>query len=160
MSDEISDGGSAAAPDVDLFGAPVTAIRERWGRPSFSKTRENQELVCLLRASGWTQERIARYLGCDEKTLRKHFSRELSEGSDRIEGMALEVLLKKMRSGDRLSATKLLELIDEKGNPAPPIAPSPPKEKPVGKKAQLEAEARTGHTSTGWGDILEGDLPN
>ncbi|RAI44716.1 helix-turn-helix domain-containing protein [Rhodoplanes roseus] len=161
MSDGFSDDGSAAAPDVDLFGAPVTAIRERWGRPSFAKTKENQELVCLLRASGWTQQRICRYLGCDEKTLRKYFSRELEEGADRIEGMALEVLLKKMRLGDRLSATKLLELIDDKGNPAPPVPRAAPKEAPLGKKAQLEAEARTGHSATGWGDLLEGgDLPN
>ena len=35
------------------------------------QNKGKQELVALLRAAGWKQGRIARYLGCD-KTLRKN----------------------------------------------------------------------------------------
>lgn len=141
--------------EVDLFGAPVTAIRERWGRPAFAKTKENQELVALLRAAGWKQERIARYLGCDEKTLRKHFSRELEMGTDLIEGMALEVTLKKMRAGNSVAVARILDMVDNKGHPAPP-SPKPTAQKPekLGKKETADIEARTAHEGTEWGSLL------
>lgn len=154
MSDEISDD----KPDLDLFGQPVGQIRERWGRPSFAKSKENQELVALLRAAGWTQARIAAYLGCDEKTLRKHFSRELEHGSDLIEGMALEVTLKRMRLGNSVATGRILDMVDRKGRPAVPHPgprPAAEKDEPVGKKEAANRAAQTAHEGTGWGTILQ-----
>ena len=145
---------SEATGDVDLFGAPVSQIRERWGRPAFAKTKENQELVATLIAAGWTQKRIARYIGCDEKTLRKHFSRELEEGVDQIEAMALQVLVKKMRGGHTPSVNRLLEIIDEKGRPAPPQKVAAAKPEKLGKKEQANRDAQTSHEDTGWAGLL------
>ncbi|WP_439572623.1 hypothetical protein [Phreatobacter sp.] len=139
----------------DLFGAPVGQIRERWGRPSFKKTQQNQELVALLRADGWTHDRIAAYLGCDAKTLAKHFSRELQYGSDLIRGMALQVTLQRMRQGNSVATGRLLDLTLEAGNPAVPIVPKPDKAAPLGKKEAALAEAQTAHEGTVWGDILQ-----
>lgn len=151
----MSEEKSASASEVDLFGAPITQIRERWGRASFAKTKENQELVSLLRAAGWSQSRIARYLGCDEKTLRKHFSRELEDGADLIEGMALEVTLKKMRSGNSVATSRIFEIID-KGRVEPPAPKTKPEEKreQLGKKALANLEAETAHEESGWGELL------
>lgn len=151
----MSNENSSAEIETDLFGAPVTQIRERWGRPSFGKNKENQELVALLRAAGWKQSRIARYLQCDEKTLRKHFSRELADGADLIEGMALEVTLKKMRSGNSVATGRIFDIID-RGRIEPP-APSEnpePKPEPLGKKAQADIDAQTAHQGSSWGNIL------
>lgn len=151
----MADDFSETPDEFDLFGRPIEPIKDRRGRPSFGKTKENQELVCLLRAAGWTQHRIARYIGCDEKTLRKNFSRELEDGVDVIEGMALEVTLKKMRSGNSVAIGRIFDIIDKKGNPAVPVAPKAEKPEPMGKKESLEQEAHTAHEGTGWGSLLQ-----
>lgn len=152
MSDEKSDDGI----ERDLFGAPVDQIRDRWGRPSFSKTKENQQLVGLLRAKGWTQARIAGVLGCDEKTLRKHFSRELEFGADIVEAEAMQVLAARMRQG-HVTATRSLLDIAAKGRAAPPL-PKDPKPQPLGKKEQKID--RAGRPSDGWGALLNRPRPN
>ncbi|MBF9032128.1 hypothetical protein HKCCE3408_17145 [Rhodobacterales bacterium HKCCE3408] len=63
----------------DLLGDPADMATAHWGRPEHEKTAENQQLVTVLKAAGWTNERIARHLGIDPKTLRKHYSQELAE---------------------------------------------------------------------------------
>lgn len=147
---------SEAPVEVDMFGHPIQPIKSRLGRPSFRKTNENQELVALLRAAGWTQVRIARYLGCDEKTLRKNFSRELEFGLDMIEGMALEINLKKMKTGHSVAITRMLDIIDRQGAPAVPIAPARPSRPEVlGKKEAADRDALTAHEGTGWGSLLQ-----
>lgn len=94
-------------------------------------------------------------MGCDEKTLRKHFSRELEHGVDLIEGMALQVMLKRMRSGHSVSTQRLLEICDAKGHPAPPPKPTSLKPDTPGKKAQAEIDAHTAHEGTEWGQLLQ-----
>jgi lambda repressor-like predicted transcriptional regulator len=149
---------AAASPvEVDLFGAPVTQIKERWGRPAFKKSQENQLLVATLRAKGWSQERIARYMRCDVKTLRNHFSRELQAGADLIEGQALEVLVREMRQG-KLSAVRQVLAMTEHGRAAPPAptAGDDPEagDRPerLGKKEQLDQAAA--NPPAAWGNLL------
>lgn len=155
----MADENLPATADLDLFGAPVTQIRERWGRPSFAKSKENQELVALLKAAGWRQAKIAAYLGCDEKTLRKYFSRELEHGDYLIEGMALEVTLKKMRSGNSVATGRILDLVD-RGRAAVPFdagaRPAQDADEPerLGKKEIANRDAQTAHEGTGWGALL------
>lgn len=143
-------------PETDLFGAPVGQIKERWGRPSFGKSKENQELVALLKAANWTVLRIARHLGCDEKTLRKHFSRELEQGADLIEAMALQVTLKKMRQGNSVATGRILDLAEKANLTVPPRKdkPSTPDDK-LGKKEQANLDARTAHEDGEWGSVLQ-----
>lgn len=157
MSDDFcgkTEAGAAGEVELDLFGAPIGQIRERWGRPAFKKTKENQELVALLRADGWTQERIAAYLGCDVKTLAKHFSRELQYGVDLIRGMALQVTLQRMRQGNSVATGRLLDLTLDAAAAAVPIVPKAEKPRKLGKKAAAALEAETAHEGTGWGEIL------
>ncbi|WP_288430216.1 hypothetical protein [uncultured Agrobacterium sp.] len=152
----MSDDFSGKDVELDLFGKPIEPIKDRRGRPSFGKSKENQELVCLLRAAGWTQARIAGYLQCDEKTLRKNFSRELQEGADQIEGMALEVTLKKMKSGNSVAISRIFDII-EKGAVAIPISRTPEKkpEEKVGKKEAADRDAHTAHEGTPWATLLQ-----
>ena len=53
--------------------------------------------------SGWAipQERIARVIGCDAKTLRKHFGPELDVGSARLEAQLAQNLLRIAQGPDR-----------------------------------------------------------
>ena len=156
MNDEKPDADAAR----DLLGDPIDTAHDTWGAPEFEKTKENQDLVTVLRAAGWTQERIARRVGCDPKTLRKHYSRELDEAADIVEAAALGQIMGRMGDGNIAAARKLLDLV-EKGNAAVPLVPVPqPKDAaadavPVGKlgkKAQQALDAQT--PTAGWGEIL------
>ncbi len=153
----VSDDFSGKDVELDLFGKPIEPIKDRRGRPSFGKSKENQELVCLLRAAGWTQARIAAYLQCDEKTLRKNFSRELQDGADQIEGMALEVTLKKMKSGNSVAISRIFDIIEKQGAPAVPIPRSPEKtpDEKLGKKEAADRDAHTAHEGTPWASLLQ-----
>ncbi|XUY27071.1 hypothetical protein RMR21_001440 [Agrobacterium sp. rho-8.1] len=152
----MTDEKNGEGVELDLFGKPIEPIKDRRGRPSFGKSNENQELVCLLRAAGWTQARIAGYLRCDEKTLRKNFSRELNEGADQIEGMALEVTLKKLKSGNSVAISRIFDII-EKGAAAVPIPRAPAKEpdEKVGEKEAADRDAHTAHEGTPWASLLQ-----
>lgn len=155
MNNEVSQPGSPGG-DVDLFGAPIGQIRERWGRPSFSKSKENQQLVITLRGAGWTMERIAKYMRCDVGTLRNHFPRELTAAAEFLEGQALEVLVSAMRRGRVDAARRVMEIV-QAGRAAVPLPKGEEKDelpgsKPLGKKAQQSEAAK--NPGAGWGQIL------
>lgn len=150
----------AQAQDRDLFGNPIEPLKDRRGRPSFAKTKENQDFVSVRAAAGWSQKMIAEALGCDEQTLRKHFSRELQGGRLMVEGMCLDVLLRRVREGHAPSIRQLLERFD--GVAAPGSAPrgkgtgaeaDAAKAEPKGKKERrLEAAAQP---APGYGDLYD-----
>lgn len=113
------DENGGGTGDVDMFGHPVQAIRDRRGRPCFRKDKENQEFVAVRAAAGWSQDMIAEALGCDPKTLRKNFSRELQAGHLMIEGMLLDVLMRRVREGHTPSVRQLQDRLDRVAPPAP-----------------------------------------
>lgn len=134
---------------LDLFGNLVNAIRDPRGRPSYAKSKENQILVMTLKAARWPQKDIAQYLQCDEKTLRKHFSRELDHGALIVDGMAMQVLVKKMMEG-HIGATKEVRKITDLREMAPKAAPT--KKTVLGKKDQLNEEAH--EAPSDWGILM------
>ena len=150
---------STADFEKDLFGKPLLPMKDPRGRKSYSKSKENQELVIDLRAGGMTLDKIAIVLGCDEKTLRKYYSRELNEGAILVEAEALRVMMHKMRTGN-MSATKLvLEMAGLQNTPAKKNKPAESKPTPLGKKALLQKDAS--EVPAGWGDLLgDGDPVN
>ena len=142
---------SASVADLDLFGNPVAPIRDPRGRPSYAKSKENQMLVISLAGRGWRHAQIAAFMGCDEKTLRKHFSRELDHGALFLEGMAMQVFVKKMLDGNMAATRAVMEIAGAQNAPKgkSPVSPRPV---PVGKKEAATAEAKT--PPQGWGDLL------
>ncbi|MBR9764134.1 MAG: hypothetical protein GYB53_11570 [Rhodobacteraceae bacterium] len=140
-------------PALDLFGNPIQPLRDRRGRPTFRKDKENQDFVAVRAAAGWSQAMIAQALGCDEKTLRKYFSRELSGGQLIVEGMCLDVLLRKVREGHAPSIRQLQERMDRVAAPPPPKKPGDDDkpEAPLGKKEQRLRDAET--PADGYGDL-------
>lgn len=145
---------SKANKDVDLFGAPLNQVRELWGRRSFAKNKENQRLVSLLVTTGFTQEEIANQLGCDAKTLRKYFSRELAEGKERIRTEMMQVIYAAARKGNSAAASKIIKMIDDQLPSTGKRAPIKANAEKLGKKAALMADLE--HTPEGW----DGKLPH
>lgn len=73
-------------------------------------------------AAGWSQKRIAEDMGIDEKTLRKYFSRELEFGATFVDGVMLDVLMRKVREGHTPSIRQLHDRLKD----AAPTAPRRP----------------------------------
>lgn len=173
----MADDFEADRPETDLLGDPVGMATAHIGRGEFQVTEENQEVVTVLAASGWTQERIARRIGCDPKTLRKHFSRELELAADTAEAEALLAIHRKARGGNVAAASKVLALAAEsraavpmgRGAPASDAGTDagtaggrdagtdggtvePASGARLGKKAQLEQDAQ--NPSDTWARLL------
>tara|TARA_R110002020_G_scaffold161293_1_gene346351 strand:+ start:584 stop:1078 length:495 start_codon:yes stop_codon:yes gene_type:complete len=147
------------AAEVDLFGNPLEPIRDRRGRRSFRKDKQNQDFVAVRAAAGWRQSAIAEALGCDEKTLRKYFSRELSGGALMIDGLCLDVLLRKAREGHTPSVRQLQNRLDRVAAPPPGKGQDAGDDDgdeqtaELGKKAQRLADAA--HPETGYGELYD-----
>lgn len=156
---------SEAEGGTDLFGQPLLPIRDRRGRKSFRKDKENQAFVARRAADGWTHEMIAEDMGIDPKTLRKHFSRELSSGRIFMVGEMLDILHRRAREGHVPSVKALLDRYEDEA----PIAPrnrrstedaddDPASDRALGKKEQADLEAQK--VPDNYGDIfsrLKGD---
>lgn len=138
--------------EVDLFGRPIEPIRDRRGRPSFAKTKENQEFVSVRAAAGWSHERIAADMGISDDTLRKYFSGELQNGRLYVEGMMLDVLMQRSREGHVPSIRLLKETIDPHPERAPKAKDDKAKAAAMGKKEATAAAAK--EPPRGWGELL------
>ncbi|CZT36147.1 hypothetical protein [Rhizobium sp. 9140] len=156
----MADQNSGDKPDLDMFGNKVLPIRDRRGRPSFKKDKDNQDFVVVRVAAGWTHKRIAEDMGVDEKTLRKHFSRELENGAVFVDGLMLDVLFKRVREGHTPSIRQLRERLAEAGPMAPRNKPAEleddedaeEKAAPIGKKEQRLQDAQV--IPDDYGDIF------
>lgn len=147
-------------PALDLFGEPILAMRDRRGRPSFAKSKQNQDFVAVRAAARWTQKEISDQLGCDEKTLRLYFSRELAGGALIIEGLLLDVLLRKVREGHAPSINSLYRRLDiVEVPPKPPGKPADkPDDLPMGKKEKRLLDA--GKADLGYDDLYKKIRPS
>lgn len=150
---------SSDGQEVDLFGQPLLPIRDRRGRKSFKKDKENQSFVSRRAADGWTHEMIAEDMGIDPKTLRKYFSRELASGRVFMVGEMLDILHRRAREGHVPSVKALLDRYEDEA----PIAPRNRRpaegddddqapEAPLGKKEQAVLEAQK--VPDNYGDIF------
>lgn len=144
---------SLSGPKTDLFGNPLLPLKDPRGRKAYSKSKENQLLVIDLRAAGMKHSEIALVLGCDEKTLRKYYSRELEEASILVQAEAVRVLMHKMRTGN-LSATRQVLEISSLQHAPKKTKQVESRPEPVGKKRQLDEAAAD--VPEGWGDLLGG----
>lgn len=140
--------------DLDLLGDPLKALKDPRGRPAFANNKENQLVVMTLAARGWRQAEIATFLGCDEKTLRKHFSRYLEHGALFLEGIAMQAMVKKMLAGNVGATRDILDIASLRAPKAPPkAAGDKAKPTPIGKKAQREKDATDPPQE--WSDLLD-----
>lgn len=112
------------------------------GRPRYKPTKPQRDRVKLLRADGWSIERIAAQLGIAHTTLMSAFASEIEFGADakRIELIeAMQAAAKKGNASagkwlhDRFDLARAARQVDERALPAAPK---------LGKK-ELQQEAAT-----------------
>lgn len=122
------------------------------GRPAFKATKPLRDRVKLLKADGWSNDRIARQLGIARNTLEKKFAEELEFGADAKRVEILEAADKAAKKGnatmikwlaDRRDVARAAEQVADREAPS---AAAPLKPPAKGKKEiqQQAAEEITG----------------
>jgi len=78
--------GTSESQTVDLFGNTRFVVPRKKGRPPFERTQENANVVSMLLAVGWSNERIAGVIkdprtgkAISVPTLKRYFRPELQE---------------------------------------------------------------------------------
>lgn len=147
----------------------MTAKRGR-GRPSFVPTPALRRTVERMIACGDTHDVVARALGIDPNTLRKHFESELAHGYAKKRREIVDMLFDGAKKGN----ASLIKRVEEMTRLAGPAAdfeardPAGTEQKrtrqPVkGKKEVQRDEAMNAGLSSDWGDdlpVLPGTRPN
>lgn len=131
------------------------------GRPPFNPKPVQRKDVRLMKADGWSDDRIALRLGISRTTLLKHFGTELALGAD-IERLETLRDLKKASKKGNASAIKMLLLITGQGGAIDALAGADerkPRVRPKGKKEVVLEEALAAGEGGDWGDDLK-PLPN
>lgn len=138
------------------------------GRPEFEATAEQREKVEILIGGGMVIEEIAAAMELSEKTLRKHFRRELLVGRSRKRAEVLAAMFK-AGVGGNVSAQKayitlnaLAAADDDVQNPSAEKAAQPTaavKSAYVGKKEVAQEAAMTAGAGTEWGADLDPNAP-
>ena len=111
------------------------------GRPPYEPTDKDRRVVEMM--SGWSipEERIAKVLRIDPKTLRKHFAEELEVGHAKLEAQLAQNLLRIAQGHDRQSLIATIFALKSRFGwveQQPPV-----REQPLSKKeAMLDAAHR------------------
>lgn len=137
-------------------------VKRKIGRPAHKPTAATRKKVEILRADGWSWERIARNIGIEKPTLAKHYMQELKYGDDNVRAALLGRIYEKAMEGN-VSAARAFEKMTSSSiaPPDPNRAGEPvavPVEKPVevlGKKEQARIEAVTAAQGTSWQDLVK-----
>ena len=72
---------------------------------NYKPTREHRGLVAAMAGYGIRQPEIASVIGIEQRALRRHYRRELDEGSTKADAKVLETLYKMATSGTCVAAT-------------------------------------------------------
>ena len=129
------------------------------GRPPFHPTRAMRLSVERMLACGDTQETIAKALGIDDGTLRKHFGEEISTGAARRRRQVVDAIFEGVAAGNAGLIPRAEEIT--RAAAAQDTARSSP-EKPGasavdrrGKKEIRRDEAATAGGGSEWADDLK-----
>ena len=82
----------------------IKVQKDLGGRPVFKPTPEQEKICSLGVGFGLTHVQIGKLVGCDPKTLRKHFGHALETGRERLTMDIGSQLYKKAMKGDTISA--------------------------------------------------------
>jgi hypothetical protein len=157
----MTENSSRSEVAFDLFGDPVPASWGRRGRPEHIATQQNRNKVTMLLAFGWGQERIARAMGIDPKTLRKNYSRELKfrlEQRDRLDASLAMRMWKEVEAGNIAAMKEFRKLVERndqmlygQGAPLPQVAK---REVKLGKKEAAVVAAHNPDLSSTLGELM------
>lgn len=127
----------------------MSAVKQgRRGRPEFKPTAAQRRAVSIAAGAGMTHEEIAIGMGIARNTLEKHFQAELSVVAYQRRLEVLGAMHKSAMKGSVAAQKAYIALTPAAA--APPI----PKEEPMGKKAQAQADAVSAEKGTEWDDLI------
>ena len=127
------------------------------GRPAYQPSEKDRRIAEAL--SGWAipQERIARVIGIDPKTLRKHFGDELGVGSAKLEAQLAQNLLRIAQGHDRQALIATIFALKARFGWVEAALPA--REPELGKKAAAALAAETAGRDTEWEELLTPRTP-
>jgi hypothetical protein len=129
------------------------------GRPAFVPTKEQRENVAIWKAGGMTDENIARALGMDADTVKKHFAEELAAEWCKKVAKVISARFKAAVKGNVSAQTKFLETARAVGAESrlqqPNESGRKPRVVPIGKKEAADEAAKTAGLGTEWGQDLQ-----
>lgn len=102
--------------NFDLLGDPIPEGWGKRGRPPHQPSEEKRRLVIALAAFDKTKTEIAAALGITQKTLDKHYFRELRSLDSarlRLEGTLMTSLLKEVSQGNVSAINSMWKRIDK-----------------------------------------------
>lgn len=114
-------------------------LRKR-GRPAYRPTLEDRQIVEQMKFCGESDNTIARALGIDPDTLRRHFVDELADGHAQRRKEVIGLLFTAARNGN-VAAVKKLEEMGRAAGAAEAVKAREPKAASVGKKEERQAAA-------------------
>lgn len=79
------------------------------GRPVFAPSKQQRGAVEALSGAGYEQGEIADYIGIDDKTLRKHFRRELDFAEMKLVSSAVGVVANALKKNEPWAACFVLK---------------------------------------------------
>jgi hypothetical protein len=149
---------------------PTNSPKRPRGRPAHKPTPAMRRQVSVAAGGGMRHQDIAIALGIDRDTLAKHYQAELTVVATMRRMEVLQALHIAAKKGSSSAAKAYLanephfsvppEGVGDAAAAQPPEAPkTTPKEVPLGKKAQADADAVTAARGTGWDDLLSTRAP-
>lgn len=129
------------------------------GRPAFNPTRAMRISVERMLACGDSQETIAKALGIDDGTLRKHFADEICTGAARRRRQVVDAIFEGVAAGNAGLIRRAEEITraaaaqdTARNSPEKPGAPAVDRR---GKKEIRRDQAATAGEGSPWGDDLK-----
>jgi hypothetical protein len=124
------------------------------GRPPYEPSEKDRRIVEAM--SGWAipQDRIALVLGCDPKTLRKHFGTELEIGSAKLEAQLAQNLLRIAQGHDRQALIATIFALKSRFGWVEAALPPVPRERELGKKEAAMRAAHSPPEDLEWEELL------
>jgi len=105
-------------------------------RPEYEPTAKDRATVQTMAAYGISQAEISAVVGCDEKTLRKHFRQEIDTAATQANARVAAALFKKATGDGPSSVSAAIFWLKARAGW------TEIKEEPIGKKERRVADAR------------------
>jgi AraC-like DNA-binding protein len=103
------------AENLDLFGMPILDRQAPRGRPKYEPSDRDTNVIKMLLALGWSNERIANAIAVSVSTLQRHFRRELKgrfHWRDRLNARRFEIAFEQANAGNMQALKELGRMIE------------------------------------------------
>lgn len=128
---------------------------KRRGRPAYAPTKALRLTVERMCSVGDSQDTIARALGMDANTLRKHFADELLNGASRQRRKVVEMVYSGAAKGNATLIKRVEEMTRaSSASVEDDVGASPVRQPRLGKKEAQHQEALGAGKDGEWGDDL------